>query len=99
MNDRHGGRDIINIVSFFSFSHPAAYALKGGLTMKNLYIDVMVQGGLKFYCSLIYTYNPLFKLDLDDVARFVNKKRPTLKYQKDVVLMIDSKAYDKRRGI
>lgn len=59
--------------------------------MKKLYIDVMVQGGRKFYCSLIYTYNPLFKLDLDDVARFVNEKRPTLKYQKGVVLMIDSK--------
>lgn len=82
---------ILLISLVFSFSHPAAYALKGGSTMKKLYIDVMVQGGRKFYCSLIYTYNPLFKLDLDDVARFVNEKRPTLKNQKDVVLMIDSK--------
>lgn len=59
--------------------------------MKKLYIDVMVQGGAKFYCSLIYMYNPLFKIDLDDVARFVNEKRPTLKYQKDVVLVFDNK--------
>jgi len=51
--------------------------------MKKLYIDVMVQGGAKFYCSLIYMYNPLFKIDLDDVA--------TLKYQKDVVLVFDNK--------
>ena len=47
--------------------------------------------GVKFYCSLTYTYNPLFKLDLDDVARFVNEKRPTVKYQKGVVLIIDDK--------
>lgn len=59
--------------------------------MKKLYIDVMVQGGAKFYCSLIYMYNPLFKIDLDDVVRFVNEKRPTLKYQKDVVLVFDNK--------
>ena len=58
---------------------------------KKLYIDVMVQGGAKFYCSLIYTYNPLFKIDMEDIAKFVNEKRPTLKYQKDVVLMIDDK--------
>ena len=57
--------------------------------MKKLYIDVMVLGGAKFYCSLIYTYNPLFKLDLDDVGRFVLQMRPCVKYQKDVVLMID----------
>ena len=59
--------------------------------MKKLYIDVMILGGAKFYCSLIYTYNPLFKLDLDDVSRFVLEKRPSVKYQKDVVLMIDEK--------
>ena len=33
--------------------------------MKKLYIDVMILGGAKFYCSLIYQYNPLFKLDLE----------------------------------
>lgn len=57
--------------------------------MKRLYIDVMILGGAKFYCSLVYTYNPLFKLDLDDVERFVLDKRPTLKYRNDVILMID----------
>ena len=36
-------------------------------------------------------YNPLFKIDLDDVARFVNEKRPTLKYQKDVVLIMEER--------
>ena len=51
----------------------------------------MILGGAKFYCTLVYTFNPLFKLDLNDVARFVNEKRPTLKYRKDVVLMLDTK--------
>lgn len=59
--------------------------------MKKLKIDVMILGGAKFYCTLVYTFNPLFKLDLNDVARFVNEKRPTLKYRKDVVLMLDTK--------
>lgn len=61
--------------------------------MKKLYIDVMILGGAKFYCSLIYTYNPLFKINLDDVERFVNEKRPTLKYEKDVVLVLDDKRF------
>ena len=59
--------------------------------MKKLYIDVMINGGAKWYCSLIYTYNPLFKLDLEDVARFVNEKRPTVKYQKDIVLIMEER--------
>ena len=59
--------------------------------MKKLKIDVMILGGAKFYCTLVYTFNPLFRLDLNDVARFVNEKRPTLKYRKDVVLMLDTK--------
>lgn len=57
--------------------------------MRKLFIDVMVQGGVKFYCSLIYDYNPLFKLDIKDIEEYVYKKRPTLKYRKDVVLIID----------
>ena len=59
--------------------------------MKKLYIDVFVQGGAKFYCSLIYNYNPLFKLDVDDVARYVFDKRPTLRHRKDVLIIMDDK--------
>lgn len=51
----------------------------------------MTMGGAKFYCSLIYMYNPMFKINLEDVERFVNEKRPTVKYQKDVVLILDNK--------
>ena len=36
-------------------------------------------------------YNPMFKINLEDVERFVNEKRPTVKYQKDVVLILDNK--------
>ena len=56
---------------------------------KKMVIDVMVMGGMKFYCQLTYRYNPLFKINVDDVARFVMEKRPTLKYQKGVVLFMD----------
>lgn len=59
--------------------------------MKKLYIDVMTQGGAKFYCSLIYMYNPLFKISLKEIEKFVNEKRPTVKYLKDVVLVLDDK--------
>ena len=59
--------------------------------MKKLYIDVMVMNGAKFYCTLVYTYNPLFKADQDDVEKYVMEKRPTLKHRKDVVLWIDNK--------
>ena len=58
--------------------------------MTKLNIDVMTQGGEKFYCSLVYMFNPLFKLNIDDVIRFVYSKRPTLKYRKDVVLVLEN---------
>ena len=56
---------------------------------KNLSIDVMIHGGDKFYCTLLYPFSGLFKLELEDVFKFVYDKRPTLKYRKDVVLVID----------
>ena len=59
--------------------------------MKKLYIDVTTQGGAKFYCSLIYIYNSLFKISLEEIEKFVNEKRPTVKYLKDVVLVLDDK--------
>jgi hypothetical protein len=49
----------------------------------------MKDGGDTFVKTLEYEYNPLFKLDLKDVEDFVLKKLPTLKYYKDVVLVIN----------
>ena len=56
--------------------------------LKKIYIDVMILGGAKFYCSLIYCYNPKSKPDPDDLERYVDSKYPTLKYRNDVVLSI-----------
>lgn len=57
--------------------------------MKKMIIDVMLMGGGKFYCQLTYVYNPLFKLNLEDVVKFAYEKCPSLKYKKDVVLIMD----------
>lgn len=56
--------------------------------MKKLNIDIMVQRGRKFYATMTYEYNPLFKFDFEDVAVTAFKKYPTLKYRKDVELVI-----------
>lgn len=56
-----------------------------------LSIDVMVQNGNQYYCTLFYFFNPLFKIDMSDVERFVHEKRPTLKYRNDVVLVLEEK--------
>ena len=57
--------------------------------MAKLDIDIMTEGGRRFYRTVRYEYNPLFKIDLEDIKRFVHSRCPTLKYEKDVVLMID----------
>lgn len=57
--------------------------------MKKIVIDVMIMGGGKFYCQLDYSYNPLFKIDLNDVMRFALEKCPSLRRRNDVVLVID----------
>lgn len=46
-------------------------------------------GGAKFYCTLKYEYNPLFKIDLEDVIRFVFERLPSPKDRDDVQLVID----------
>lgn len=57
--------------------------------MKKIKIDVMRDGGDTFVKTLEYEYNHLFKIDLKDLESFVYKKLPTLKYYKDVVLVMD----------
>ncbi len=49
----------------------------------------MLRGGAKFYCTLKYEYNPLFKIDLEDIIRFVFERLPSLKDRDDVQLVID----------
>lgn len=48
----------------------------------------MIQGGAKFYKTLIYFHNPLFKLNVVDVHDFVISKLPSLKQRNDVELVM-----------
>lgn len=45
--------------------------------MKKFKFDVMLHG--RFVCSLVYKYSPLFPIELDDLTRFIETKRPSLK--------------------
>ena len=55
---------------------------------KRLKIDVMVMGGGRFYKTLVYTYNPLFKIRSDEVFRFVFDRLPSLRNRTDVELVL-----------
>lgn len=44
--------------------------------MKTLKFDIMLHG--RFVCTLAYKYCPLFPIDLDDLKRFIEQKRPSL---------------------
>lgn len=50
--------------------------------MEKLHLDIMVEGGARFYCSLTYLYNPRVDLRAKDLEAFVLSKRPTLKHRK-----------------
>lgn len=45
--------------------------------MKELSIDVMV--GERFYCTLRYSYNPLFPISIKELEQYIATKCPTLK--------------------
>ncbi len=45
--------------------------------MKALFLDIMLDG--KFICTLKYKYCPLFTIDYNELLKFVEQKRPTLK--------------------
>lgn len=48
--------------------------------------DVMADG--RFICTLKYPHCSLFKVDMDDMMAFAMKKRPTLKYERNIELWI-----------
>ena len=56
--------------------------------MKKLKIDVMLKKGTRFYKTLVYTYNPLFKVTFEDIAKFAVNELPSLKNRKDVELVV-----------
>ena len=51
-------------------------------------IDVMINGGDRFYRSLKYSYCPLFKFDFDAMASWLFGKLPSLKTRDDAVLWL-----------
>lgn len=51
-------------------------------------VDVMVRHGAKFYCTLNISYNPLLKFNPDDIYEKVMSLRPTLKYERGVVIYL-----------
>lgn len=54
-----------------------------------LAIDVMVEGGAKFYHTIYYKHGAHSRISLEDIMAFVLQKMPTLKYEK-VLLVIDN---------
>lgn len=57
--------------------------------MKKLKIDVMIMGGgARFYKTLVYQYNPLFKIDPVQVLAWVVEQLPSLKNRKDIELFL-----------
>lgn len=57
--------------------------------MKRLSIDIMTMGGVKFYRSLQYLFNPNFQLDMKKVYAWISDRCPLLKYEKNIVLFLD----------
>ena len=45
--------------------------------MKELIFDVMLNG--RFVCTLKYKFCPLFPIELDDLKKFIESKRPSLR--------------------
>lgn len=54
-------------------------------------VDVMLSGGAKFYKTLVYRYNPVFKLNINDVIEWAYKQLPSLTNRKDVQFVFYNK--------
>lgn len=58
------------------------------MTMHKIKVDVMIDGGTRFYRTIIYHHCPLFKLRVKDIEDYVFSKLPTLRYRNDVQLVV-----------
>ena len=63
------------------------------IDMEILKIDVMKDGGGRFYKTLRYPYNPLFKVDLVQMTAWVNEQLPSIRNRKDIKIIFYG--YDK----
>lgn len=50
---------------------------------KVIYLDIMIRG--LFVCQLPYKYCPLFRIEIEELEKFVLEKRPTLRNKKFVI--------------
>ena len=48
----------------------------------------MIMGGARFYKTLVYQYNPHFKIDPVQVVAWVVEQLPSLKNRKDIKLFL-----------
>lgn len=55
--------------------------------MEILKIDVMKDGGGRFYKTLHYPFNPLFKIDPVQVVAWVAEQLPSIRNRKDIKLI------------
>lgn len=55
------------------------------------YIKIELLAGGVFRGELKYPHSPLFKLDIEDMVRFIYEKRPTLKYEKEVEVWLNGR--------
>lgn len=55
--------------------------------MEILKIDVMKDGGGRFYKTLHYPFNPLFKVDPVQVVVWVAEQLPSIRNRKDIKLI------------
>ena len=57
--------------------------------METMKIDVMLNGGGKFYKTLRYKYSTLFQFNYDAMFDWVMEQLPSLKNRDDYILVMD----------
>ena len=57
--------------------------------MESIKIEILANGWYRGKMTYYPPHLPLTLRDLDDIMDFVFRKRPTLKYEKDVHIFID----------
>lgn len=56
--------------------------------MNKIHVDVMTQGGEKFYGTFSFMHDPIFGKFYEELREAFHNKFPTLRNRKDVVLCI-----------
>lgn len=57
------------------------------------YIRIEILANGKYRGEVHYPHSPLFKLDIDDMVRFIYEKRPTIKYEKEFEVWLNGKEH------